>query len=160
MREAHGRVEVIGNLNAESLYGDLASGSNKSLLSTAGRGYYVLGIVAPNTEPTNHAIRDLKACRSDLDKWGRKIILLFPSEQSYQQNIQKDEFQHLPSTVVCGVELNHDIRISLSGELHLNADLQLPVFVVADSFNRVVYFSQGYTIGLGEQLLKVIGQLE
>ena len=160
MREAHGRVEVIGSLNAESLYGDLASGSSKSLLSTAGRGYYVLGIVAPNTEPTNHAIRDLKACRSDLEKWGRKIILLFPSEQSYQQNIQKDEFQHLPSTVVCGVELNHDIRTSLSGDLHLNADLQLPVFVVADSFNRVVYFSQGYTIGLGEQLLKVIGQLE
>lgn len=160
MREAHGKVEVIGSLSAESLYGDLSSRCSKSILSTAGRGYYVLGIVAPNTEPTNHAIRDLKACRQDLEKWGRKIILLFPSEQAYEQNIQKDEFLHLPSTVVCGVELNGEIRTSLAKDLHLNPDLQLPVFVVADSFNRIVYFSQGYTIGLGEQLLKVIGQLE
>ena len=120
----------------------------------------MLGIVAPNTEPTNHAIRDLKACRRDLEKWGRKIILLFPSEQAYEQNIRKEEFSHLPSTVVCGVELNHEIRESLAKDLHLNSELQLPVFVIADSFNRVVYFSQGYTIGLGEQLLKVIGQLE
>lgn len=160
MREAQGKVEVIGNLNAESLYGDLSSRSSKSILSTAGRGYYVLGIVAPNTEPTNHAIRDLKACRRDLEKWGRKILLLFPSEQAYEQNIRKEEFSHLPSTVVCGVELNHEIRESLAKDLHLNSELQLPVFVIADSFNRVVYFSQGYTIGLGEQLLKVIGQLE
>ena len=28
-----------------------------------------------------------------------------------------------------------------------------PVFFVADTFNRIVWYSQGYTIGLGEQLL-------
>lgn len=32
----------------------------------------------------------------------------------------------------------------------------LPVFIIADTFNRVVFVSQGYTIGLGEQLMKVV----
>ena len=30
------------------------------------------------------------------------------------------------------------------------------VFIIADTFNRVVFVSQGYTIGLGEQLMKNI----
>lgn len=35
----------------------------------------------------------------------------------------------------------------------------LPVFFIADTFNRVVHLSQGYTIGLGEQLEKTIRKL-
>ena len=35
----------------------------------------------------------------------------------------------------------------------------LPIFLIGDTFNRVVFISQGYTIGLGEQLNKVIHQL-
>ena len=35
----------------------------------------------------------------------------------------------------------------------------LPIFLICDSFNRVVYIQQGYTINIGEQILKVIGKL-
>jgi hypothetical protein len=34
-----------------------------------------------------------------------------------------------------------------------------PIILVADTFNRVVFMSQGYSIGLGEQLIKVVKQL-
>ena len=36
---------------------------------------------------------------------------------------------------------------------------ELPILMMADTFNRVVWSSQGYTIGLGEQLLQVIRKL-
>ena len=35
----------------------------------------------------------------------------------------------------------------------------LPIFIIADTFNRIVFVSQGYTIGLGEQMMKVINKL-
>ena len=35
----------------------------------------------------------------------------------------------------------------------------LPIFVIADTSNRIVFISQGYTIGLGEQLMKTIHKL-
>ena len=35
----------------------------------------------------------------------------------------------------------------------------LPIFLIADTFNRVVFVSQGYTIGLGEQMMNVIHKL-
>jgi hypothetical protein len=36
---------------------------------------------------------------------------------------------------------------------------QLPMFIIGDTFNRVVFASQGYTIGLGEQMMKVVHKL-
>lgn len=37
---------------------------------------------------------------------------------------------------------------------------ELPVFVVADSFNRIVFVSQGYSIGLGERLLRILQSVD
>ena len=65
----------------------------------------------------------------------------------------------LPLTTVWGCDIDGAIRDELIASLHLPTSA-LPIFVVADSFNRVVYVSQGYTIGLGDQLIKVIKQLK
>ena len=40
--------------------------------------------------------------------------------------------------------------------MKLNNGGQLQVFIIGDTFNRVVFQSQVYTIGLGEQMLHVI----
>ena len=38
----------------------------------------------------------------------------------------------------------------ITENLQLSHDA-LPIFIIADTFNRIVFISQGYTIGLGEQ---------
>ena len=43
--------------------------------------------------------------------------------------------------------------------MKLENETQLPMFILADTFNRVMFCSQGYTIGLGEQFNKVINNL-
>lgn len=81
MRESRDEVQVIGNFNSESLFIPLQEGDSKqSLLSACGRGYYIVGILGVNQEPTNHALRDIAAFKADLEKWGRKMVLLFPNE--------------------------------------------------------------------------------
>ena len=40
--------------------------------------------------------------------------------------------------------------------MKLKSAQTLPVFIIADTFNRVVFVSQGYTIGLGEQLMRTV----
>jgi transglutaminase-related protein len=44
-------------------------------------------------------------------------------------------------------------------EMKLRNTEQLPIFIIADTFNRIVFLSQGYTIGLGEQLVKTSSKL-
>lgn len=137
-------------------------GRGLSLLSTCGRGYYCLGLIAPNQEPTNHALRDIALVRSDFEQWGRKLVLLFDSPASAARfnftEFSPQSGNALPSTTVWGCDIDGTIRQEVIEQLHLPSSA-LPIFLICDSFNRVVFVQQGYTIGLGEQLLKVIHQL-
>ena len=157
LRESQEDVQVIGSLNAEDIYHDQQLNTDKSLLSTTGRGYYVLAIVAPNQEPTNHALRDISVYKDEFEKWGRKMIFLFQNDDEAQR-FNFAEFNQLPETVVWGTDVDGKIRQEVWEQMKLTSP-SLPVFLVCDTFNRVVFCLQGYTINLGEQLLKVIRQL-
>lgn len=157
MRESKDGVQVIGNFNSENLYNDDENGK-KSLLSTTGRGYYVIGLISPNEEPTNHALRDIAACKTEFVQWGKKIVLLFRDEAEKARFTNKNEFQNLPNTVVWGTDIDDAISREIKEAMKLQSDNR-PVFLIADTFNRVVFCIQGYTIGLGEQLLTTIKKL-
>ena len=43
--------------------------------------------------------------------------------------------------------------------MHLHPDVRL-IFLIANANSEVVFMKQGYTIGLGEQLLKVMSKLK
>ena len=68
-------------------------------------------------------------------------------------------FGSLPSTVTAGHDADGAIMADLSENLGICADM-MPVVIVADTFNRVVYLSSGYTIGSGEQLLNILRRVE
>lgn len=116
-----------------------------------------MGILGVNQEPTNHALRDIAALGADLEKWGRKMVLLFPSE-AQALKYQSAVFPGLPSTILYGVDTD-GIAAQIADAMKLRHKETLPVFIIADTFNRVVFVSQGYTIGLGEQLMKTIAGL-
>ena len=149
MREDTENLTVIGSFNSENLYKDNESGV-KSILSTTGRGYFIIGVIAPNNEPTNHILRDIAQYKDELEQWGRKIVFVFRN-QSEADRFDLSEFPPLPSNVVFGVDSEGQLIKEMSGTL--------PVVKIADTFNRVVYVSEGYTIGLGENLTKAIGKL-
>lgn len=151
------RLSVIGSLNAENIYRDLAAGIDKSLLSTTGRGYYILGLIEPNHEPSAHALNDISAMAKALEASGRKIMLLF-SDESKAQRFRQEMYPNLPSNVVLGIDNNGVSRKEIIESLHLENPGN-PIFVVADTFNRIVWVSTGYTIGLGEQLNHVLHTL-
>ena len=158
MRESEEQVQVIGNFNSESLYIPISNDSlstAQSLLQTCGRGYFVVGVLGVGQEPTNHALRDIAALGSDFEKWGRKIVFLFPSEEQYKK-FHAAEFQGLPSTITYGIDMDNSIQQQIAKSMNLSNLNILPMFIIADTFNRVVFVSQGYTIGLGEQLMKTV----
>lgn len=157
MRESEDEVQVIGNFNSESLFTplpDAGSAAQQSLLQACGRGYFVVGILGVNQEPTNHALRDIASFKADLEKWGRKMVLLFPNEAKAGK-FARESFPDLPSTIIYGIDTD-GIAAQIAESMKLKHKESLPIFIIADTFNRVVFVSQGYTIGLGEQLMKTI----
>lgn len=157
MRENPDVIKVIGTLNSESLFLPQGATEPQSILKTTGRGYFILGILGARQEPTNHALRDIAALKSEFETWGHRMVLLFPNEQQLQ-SFHVEEFPELPATVTFGVDQNNTIQKMITENLQLSHDA-LPIFIIADTFNRIVFISQGYTIGLGEQLIKTIHKL-
>lgn len=156
MRESIEGVQVIGSFNAENLYYDLATQTTKSLISTTGRGYYILGLIAPNHEPSNHTLRDIAIYKSALEEWGQSVVLLFESQDAATRFV--DEGFDLPAQVVWGIDSEGAILKEIREEMKLTSS-SLPIFLICDTFNRVVYIQQGYTINIGEHLVKVLKQL-
>lgn len=158
MRENTDEVQVIGSFNSENRFKRADDGKETSVLATTGRGYFVVAVLGTGQEPTNHAMRDIAAVKGELEAWGRSMVLLFPDETSCR-NFNPKEFGDLPCTITYGIDADNHIQKEIVSAMKLtNAD-QLPVFIIADTFNRVVFVSQGYTIGLGEQMMKVIHKL-
>lgn len=163
MRQSTDQVQVIGSFNSESLYQLYADKQQKSILSTTGRGYYVIGVIGNGDEPTNHALRDIIAVTDQLNQWGRSVILLSPNADAAQKTFSSDLLSTLNAqltTLSCGIDIDGSIQEQIVREMKLQNSEILPIFIIADTFNRVVFCSQGYTIGLGEQLIKTIHQLE
>ena len=62
---------------------------------------------------------------------------------------------NLPPTVSYGIDTDGSMREMMVSGMNLKGKGRLPLIVVADTFNRVVFFSEGYSIGLGDRLVKV-----
>ena len=159
LRRSDSDVSVIGSFDSESKYTPIAapSSSPTSILSQTGRGYFVVGLVGMGQEPTNHALRDICKVGKDFDTWGRPLLLLFESEGEARK-FNADDYGTLPHNTLLGIDTGGNIRRQIMENMKLT-NHQLPVFIIADTFNRVVFCSQGYTIGLGEQLQQTIKKL-
>ena len=94
-------------------------------------GSYILGLLDQGSEPTTHALQDIAAFQKEFDKNDIRIIYLYDHQEGFEET-----------------------RQDLVNNLHLDKAL-LPIFIVANTNGDVFFVKQGYTIGLGEQLLKV-----
>jgi hypothetical protein len=167
MRDAADQLRVIGSFDSEMKYLSVPANEisplspvissesqrvEKSVLETTGRGYFAVALVDYGTEPTNHAFMDISAVASELEQWGRTILVVFASEEDYRK-FRAQDF-NLPSTVRYGIDVDGKMRNMIASEMKLDKGGRLPLILVADTFNRVVFFSQGYSIGLGESLVR------
>ncbi len=165
MRQSDEIVAVIGNFNSESKFQLLdnhfapVSSDAVSILSQTGRGYFIVGLLHTGQEPTNHAMRDIAKMSKEIDRWGRPMVLLFESEKEAQK-YRQENYGTLPKNIIYGIDNDGSILQQIVQEMKLTDKSQLPIFILADTFNRVVFCSQGYTIGLGEQLNNVINRLD
>ena len=89
----------------------------------------------------------------------------FCGTQVFHQNLEKEEACGKMSEYLSGIDNVHygtdpDGRIQkMIYDGCMKESGVLPVVVIADSFGRVVFYSQGYNTSLSEQLRTVIDQL-
>ena len=125
-------------------------------------GWYAAAVLDVGLEPTNHLLNDLSAERAALEQWGRPIYLVTTSEAQLERlhsEIDGGRFGTLPSTVVFCIDKDGSFLSGLCEALSVRAD-QLPVVYLANADGRVVFTSQGYTIGMGAKIAALAARVQ
>ena len=93
-----------------------------------------------DSEPTTHAIQEISILKDKFEKYGGEITFYFKDEESLN-NFKLKNFNELPQNIVYGIK--EDIPSE-----------NLPVFMILNEKDEVVFEAKGYQIGLGEQILR------
>ena len=156
LREPDDDLRVIGSFYADSKFTDPETGETSNPKQLIQGDYFILGLLDQGSEPTTHAMQDIAAFRKDFEQCGLPLIFVFSSKEEYDKFKLKN-FSELPDGIVYGID-GGAVREEIADGLHLNTEA-LPIFLIANANSEVVFVKQGYTIGLGEQMLKVIAKV-
>ena len=130
-------VPVIGTIDVEQQYLPTDASAPVSILSTVGRGNFLIALLGDYDEPSSHARRELAAASGTLDKWGRPQLILTPAND--------------PDGAVARM-----LDSSCEGA---GTRVRLPLIAVCDSFGRVFYLSRGYNTSLAADLESILPRI-
>ena len=149
-------LHVIGNFDCEQYFTNV-KGVHKKILETTGRGFYMIALIRSGHEPSMHLLHDMEAANIHISQWSQCYLMLFESQEDYAK-FDRKEFDDLPSNVLFGVADPATIEAMHIQELTRGSE-ELPILMLCDTFNRVVWFRQGYSIGLADQLMDALRKI-
>ncbi len=106
----------------------------------------------PGKEPTKHAIEDISKLKTNFENWGGNIILFLP--KNINKSFENQLISDMPKQSLLANDKNvvlKEIEIITKSKFADN----LPLIVVVNEKGEIIYLSNGYKIGIGEQLLKL-----
>ena len=107
---------------------------------TIAKGERIVAYLDGGSEPTTHAMQEISILKDKFEKCGGEITFYFKDEECLN-NFKLKNFNELPKNIV--YRIKEDIPTE-----------NLPVFMILNEKDEVVFEAKGYQIGLGEQILR------
>ena len=142
---------ALGSLNRNKLI-NLIEGTNKVACSLEKQSDIVVAIIQPDKEPSKHILNDIQLIKNDFDKLKTTIVFIIAKEDE-SATFDIKNYPNLPKNrVIRVVDTNPqellDIRI-ISKETG-----SLPKIMIIKPNGDIIYHSEGYKIGVSNDLLK------
>lgn len=115
--------------------------------------------IDPDKEPSKHVMADIPAVTSLLEKWNGGVVFLLQKER-VTQSFKPGNFSNLPAQRIYAYDTDSRFLKEISRLRKHNLAENLPVVVICDKNGKLYYFSEGYKIGIGEQLAKEVARMK
>jgi hypothetical protein len=102
---------------------------------------------------------DIPAVTSLLEKWNGGVVFLLQKER-VTQSFKPGNFSNLPAQRIYAYDTDSRFLKEISRLRKHNLAENLPVVVICDKNGKLCYFSEGYKIGIGEQLAKEVARMK
>ena len=138
---------------------DLKTGNINSLGNLLTPDGAVLVWIDPDKEPTRHVMIDIAATGNTFERWGGRLIFLL-DKTKVNSSLNLTNYKGLPTQHIYAFDQNNEIIGQIEKLKGHALSGNLPLIIVSDSHGNLVYFSEGYKIGAGEQLAKEISRMK
>jgi transglutaminase-like putative cysteine protease len=155
VRTATAQVRKLGTLDLSEL---TASAGGSSAVCKAPLKGSVLIWMDPGSEPAKHILYDLAPFKKQFDAWGGSFFFLVPEEKSTVGI--NTLFKDLPAASITSSDKDFRLLAQLEKMTRQELRSRLPVVVACNSSGEVLFFTQGYVIGIGEQVESVLHSLQ
>ena len=159
IRKESGELKPSGQLNFNQLsLLQMEGGRSSSMSSLINGDYAVLVLLEPDKEPSRHILNDIGPYVDQFNKWGGKFVFVIPEAKGAQSGVLKT--YQLPSKTNIGIDQGARILKAITLAYGDGLSEKLPLVLFCDGTGKVFFFSSGYKIGVGEQLLKIISEVQ
>ena len=152
LQEVQETLTVLGDIDTRMKY--IPESKEKPVrIELPRKGYTALALIGVNQEPTNHLIRDMSGMKADFEAKGIPMVFLFPDLPQLEK-FSRSDFRPLPVNMHIGYDYQGKVAGMLKERLGIKNGDNLPIIVMVNKKGEVVFLSQGYRVGLGNQILR------
>ena len=145
--------KILGTLSYSKLL-TLIDGENSKSCSLDKQSNTVVIIIQPDKEPSKHILNDIQLIKKDFDKTNSKIVFIIPKEDE-SATFDINNYPNLPSSSIFRI-VNNSPTVLLDIKIKTKESNLLPKVMVINPKGEIIYHSEGYKIGVGNELLKKI----
>ncbi|MDR1338743.1 MAG: transglutaminase domain-containing protein [Prevotellaceae bacterium] len=156
MPEIVSKVQVLGIIDMNTKI-TLSGGRETTLKDLSDGKGVMLCFADPDREPTKHVLQDLPAQGDELNKWGGGILFLVPDDK-LSSAFDHTVFKNLPKNNAWGVDSRRTLLNETVSTLKLDFNDNFPLTLLLTNSGGIIYYSSGYKIGIGEDIVKCLAK--
>jgi len=119
--------------------------------------FKVLIWINPLDEPSKHVVQSISRLKKTFED--SKIPVAFISRERLDKSkLDEDYFGNIPGTVEFFTDPGFQLHKQVYKVIKQKAGSNLPLLLILNKKNEIIYKSEGYKIGAGEEIIKVIAQ--
>lgn len=155
IEEIKSDLKALGKVNLRKLF-SAAKHEEPNVKNKDYKKGLILAITDSYSEPEKHLLADLELVKNDMETWGGDIV--FVSTKTPDAGIAK-LYPGLPKQSVFIQDKHKSIQQQILKATGFNFSNEYPLLCFISETGEIFFLSEGYRIGSGESLLKVIHQL-
>jgi len=152
LRKEISPLKVIGNLSMNSYFKSYRDNKKLMLEDIANNKPCILFWLEPGKEPSRHVLVDIEKLKLQFEKWDGNIIIVIPNEMVSRYDERTINF--FPDKAI--VLIDEDKILNKSLNKSNNDKINYPVVIYSKENGDITFISEGYRIGIGEQLIKIL----
>jgi len=159
IRQDFTAAEPWAKINPDAYKFSTYSGNEMLKLSnSASEKGAILIWIDPDKEPSKHVMADIPAVKEIIEKWDGGMLVLFGNEK-VSASFNPSNFPDLPAQSKFAYDKGAKLLSEVESLRNRKCSENLPVIVITDKSGNLVFYSEGYKIGIGEQIAKALAPL-